>query len=99
MSHKALFMEEVCLDSVLCTVKPSGLRRRWVIPFSRQFLASAIGLTPLVPWAWKMALVKRWLISCYYRPCRMEHLIPDGVPRDMNYTGVYCLTPASASQS
>ncbi len=60
---------------------------RWVIPFSRQFLASAIGLTPLIPWAWKMALVKRWLISCYYRPCHMEHLVPQGGPKDMNYTG------------
>lgn len=60
---------------------------RWVIPFSRQFFASAIGLTPLIPWAWKMAFVKRWLITCYYRPCHMEHLIPQGGPTDMNYTG------------
>ena len=60
---------------------------RWVIPFSRQFFASCIGLTPLIPWAWKMALVKRWLIWCYYQPCRMEHLIPQGGPKDMNYTG------------
>ncbi len=61
---------------------------RWVIPFSRQFFASAVGLTPLIPWAWKMALVKRWLVSCHYRPCRMKHLIPGGGPTDMNYTGM-----------
>ena len=65
--------------------------RRWVIPFSRQFMASAIGLTPLLPWAWKMSLVKRWLINSYYKPCHMEQLIPQGGPKDMNYTGAYPL--------
>ena len=64
---------------------------RWVIPFSRQFMASAIGLTPLLPWAWKMALVKRWLINSYYKPCHMEQLIPQGGPKDMNYTGACAL--------
>ena len=60
---------------------------RWIIPFSRQFLSSAICLTPLIPWAWKMALVKAWLTQCYYKPCHLEHLIPTGGPKDMNYTG------------
>ena len=75
----------------LCLAAPEfsiwHVRCRWVIPFSRQFLASAIGMTPIVPWVHKMALVKHWLIRCYYRPCHMEHLIPEGGPKDMNYTG------------
>ncbi len=54
-------------------------------------MASAIGLTPLLPWAWKMSLVKRWLINSYYKPCHMEQLIPQGGPKDMNYTGAYAL--------
>ena len=60
---------------------------RWIIPFSRQFLASAISLAPLVPWAWKMALLKAWLVRCYYHPCGLAHLIPTGGDKDMNYTG------------
>lgn len=61
---------------------------RWIIPFSRQFVSSAISLTPLFPWAWKMAVVKWWLTKCYYEPCGLSHLVPTGAPKDMNYTGV-----------
>ncbi|BDA43875.1 probable tRNA-specific 2-thiouridylase MnmA at C-terminar half [Coccomyxa sp. Obi] len=62
-------------------------KSKWIIPFSRQFVSSAIALTPLFPWAWKMAVVKWWLTKCYYEPCGLTHLIPSGGPKDMNYTG------------
>ena len=60
---------------------------RWIIPFSRQFVSSAIALTPLFPWAWKMAVLKWWLTNSYYKPCGLAHLIPSGEAKDMNYTG------------
>jgi hypothetical protein len=52
-------------------------------------VSSAIALTPVMPWAWKMAVVRWWLTNCYYKPCRLAHLIPSGGPKDMNYTGMF----------
>ena len=69
---------------------PSGLpgeRCRWVLPFSRQFCATAVSLAPLVPWAWKMALLRAWLVRHYYGPCGLSHLVPNCGLERMEFTG------------
>jgi len=62
-------------------------RARWVLPFSRQFAATAVSLAPLVPWAWKMAALRWWLARSFYRPAGLAHLVPDCAPADMLFTG------------
>ena len=67
----------------------SRIYGRWVLPFSRQFCATAVSLAPLVPWAWKMALLRAWLVQHYYRPCGLEHLIPTCGLERMEFTGAH----------
>lgn len=62
-------------------------RARWIVPYSRQYCYTALSLTPLVPWAWKMTLLKAWLARRYYKPCGLEHLIPSGAAKDMDLNG------------
>ena len=64
-------------------------RGRWVLPFSRQFCATAVSLAPLVPWAWKMALLRAWLVRHYYRPCGLGHLVPTCGLERMEFTGAH----------
>ncbi len=76
-SHPKFQMENVShLSVVLC---------RWVLPFSRQFTTTFVSYAPIVPWTWKMALLKNYLSSKFYSASGLQHMIPAG--SDMDYTG------------
>ncbi|KAK9828833.1 hypothetical protein WJX72_002308 [[Myrmecia] bisecta] len=62
-------------------------RKRWVLPFSRQFTTTFLAYMPLVPWHWKMALTRRYLINRFYKPCGLKHMAPSGPPSEQDYTG------------
>lgn len=46
-----------------------------------------MSLTPLLPWSWKMRMLRAWLARSYYRPCGLSHLIPTCDPHRMLFTG------------
>ena len=46
-----------------------------------------MSLTPLLPWSWKMRVLRAWLARSYYRPCGLSHLIPTCEPHRMLFTG------------
>ncbi len=58
-----------------------------MLPFSRQFTATAISYIPLLPWRWKMAAMEWYLRGAFYRPCHMDHMAPTGGACDKDYTG------------
>ena len=69
-----------------------------MLPFSRQFAATAVSLAPLVPWAWKMAALRWWLARSFYRPAGLAHLVPDCAPADMLFTGAPRPRPSARTE-
>jgi hypothetical protein len=73
------------------TPLPGALRRararRWLLPFSRELSMGGITQMPLLPWTWKMALMRAWLASGFFRPAGLEHMMPSGDASDMDYAG------------
>ena len=49
-----------------------------------------ISQAPLLPWVWKMALMRAWLARGFFGPAGLEHMMPRGDASQMDYAG----TPA-----
>ena len=48
------------------------------------------GLTqmPLLPWTWKMALMRAWLARGFFCPAGVAHMMPTGDAAQMDYAGL-----------
>ena len=46
-----------------------------------------ISQAPLLPWAWKMALMRAWLARGFFAPAGLEHMMPRGDASQMDYAG------------
>lgn len=46
-----------------------------------------ISQMPLLPWAWKMALMRAWLSRGFFRPAGLVHMMPSGDASQMDYAG------------
>lgn len=46
-----------------------------------------ISQAPLLPWAWKMALMRAWLARGFFCPAGLEHMMPCGDASQMDYAG------------
>jgi len=68
--------------------RQTGQQRRWILPFSRQFTITWMTYMPLVPWRWKMALVRLYLRRCFYGPARLMHAAPTGAASAQDFTGM-----------
>ena len=62
--------------------------RRWLLPFSRELSMGGISQAPLLPWAWKMALMRAWLARRFFGPAGLDHMMPRGAASQMDYAGV-----------
>lgn len=85
--HSVILVSFSAQRNALCDV--TCLRHRWVLPFSRQFTTTFVSYAPIIPWRWKMAMLKSYLSSNFYRVSGIQHVIPTG--EDMDYTGTTLL--------
>lgn len=46
-----------------------------------------ISQAPLLPWAWKMALMRAWLARGFFGPAGLGHMMPRGDASQMDYAG------------
>ena len=72
---------------------------RWLLPFSRELSMGGISQAPLLPWAWKMALVRTWLARGFFGPAGLGHMMPRGDASQMDYAGVPATMPAAMKQN
>ncbi|KAK9827287.1 hypothetical protein WJX81_000437 [Elliptochloris bilobata] len=86
-AHTHGLHERTAFSSTVTTVTFSAQADRWILPFSRQFTVTAMTYMPIVPWRWKMALVRGYLRGRYYSPASLTHVAPAETEVGMDYTG------------
>ena len=71
---------------------------RWLLPFSRELSMGGISQAPLLPWAWKMALMRAWLARGFFGPAGLAHMMPRGDASHMDYAGAPASLPTVTEQ-